>query len=87
MKQVVIIGHGGPEKLQVREAPDPEPKRERCGSASRRAASTSPTSWRAKVCIPIAPELPAVVGYEVSGVGGRGGGGVDHALIGTDVVL
>ena len=26
MKQVWISGHGGPEMLEVRQAPDPEPK-------------------------------------------------------------
>lgn len=28
MKQVFIVGHGGPDKLQLRESPDPRPARD-----------------------------------------------------------
>jgi len=86
VKQVVITGRGGPEKLQVREAPDPQPKR---GEVRIRVAAIGinfADILARKGLYPDAPRLPAVVGYEVSGSVDQVGGGVDEALLGRDVV-
>ncbi len=45
MRQVWITKFGPPEVLAVRQAPDPEPKPGEVAFASKRAASTSRTSW------------------------------------------
>src|SRR5262245_1272572 len=67
MKQVWITRNGGPEVLEVREAPDPEPGegqvRIRVAAAGLNFADTA-----ARIGLyPDAPKLPAVMGYEVSG--------------------
>ncbi len=67
MRQVVITRRGGPEVLEVREAPDPQPApgdvRVRV-----RAAGVNFAEVMARVGMyPDAPELPAVLGYEVAG--------------------
>ena len=86
MKQVVIVGHGGPEKLQVREAPDPEPKPGEVRIRVRASGINFADILARKGLYPDAPPLPAVVGYEVSGSADAVGRGVDQALIGKDVV-
>lgn len=86
MKQVVIVGKGGPEKLEVREAPDPQPK---AGEVRVRVAACGinfADILARKGLYPDAPRLPAVVGYEVSGVVDEVGSGVDRAMVGTEVV-
>ena len=67
MRQVWITRTGPPEVLQVREAPDPEPK---AGEVivRVRAAGINFADLMARVGLyPDAPKLPCVVGYEVSG--------------------
>ena len=78
MKQVVIVGHGGPEKLQVREAPDPEPKRGEVRIRVRASGINFADILARKGLYPDAPRLPAVVGYEVSGSVDEVGSGVDQ---------
>ncbi|MBB4636134.1 synaptic vesicle VAT-1 family membrane protein [Longimicrobium terrae] len=76
MRQVWITKTGGPEVLQVREAPDPEPKP---GEVRIRvaAAGVNFADVLARMGLyPDAPPLPAVVGYEVAGVVDRVGAGV-----------
>ncbi|GAA1957964.1 medium chain dehydrogenase/reductase family protein [Microbacterium deminutum] len=85
MKQVVIVGHGGPEKLQVREAPDPEPNQGEVRIRVRASGVNFADILARKGLYPDAPPLPLVVGYEVSGVVDAVGAGVDEALIGSDV--
>jgi NADPH:quinone reductase-like Zn-dependent oxidoreductase len=68
MRQVWITRTGGPEVLQVREAPDPEP-----GPGQVRirvkAAGINFADLMARVGLyPDAPRLPCVIGYEVSGL-------------------
>ena len=77
MRQVWITKKGGPEVLQVREAPDPEPK---AGEVRIRvaAAGINFADVLARMGLyPDAPKLPAVVGYEVAGTVDRVGAGVE----------
>jgi NADPH:quinone reductase-like Zn-dependent oxidoreductase len=68
MRQVWITGKGGPEVLQVREAPDCAP-REGEVRIRVRAAGVNFADVLTRVGLyPDAPPLPCVVGYEVSGV-------------------
>ncbi|HEY0037168.1 MAG TPA: medium chain dehydrogenase/reductase family protein [Longimicrobium sp.] len=76
MRQVWITRRGGPDVLQVREAPDPEP-----GPGEVRirvaAAGINFADILARMGLyPDAPRLPAVVGYEVAGTVDRVGSGV-----------
>ncbi|GAA1973667.1 medium chain dehydrogenase/reductase family protein [Microbacterium pumilum] len=86
MKQIVIVGHGGPEKLQVRETADPRPGRGEVRIRVEASGINFADILTRKGLYPDAPRLPAVVGYEVSGVADEVGSGVDRALIGRDVV-
>src|SRR5271169_4956378 len=86
MRQVWITKAGPPEVLQVREAPDPEP---RPGEVLIRvqAAGINFADLMARVGLyPDAPKIPCVVGYEVSGTIERVGAGVT-ALAGGDRVF
>ncbi|MBI4410136.1 MAG: zinc-binding dehydrogenase [Gemmatimonadetes bacterium] len=77
MRQVWIPRTGGPEVLEVRAAPDPEP-REGQVRIRVRAAGVNFADILARIGVyPDAPPLPAVVGYEVAGVADRVGPGVD----------
>ncbi|HEX4896437.1 MAG TPA: medium chain dehydrogenase/reductase family protein [Solimonas sp.] len=85
MKQLYIVGAGGPEKLQLREAPDPAPTP---GSLRVRVRATGinfADVLARQGLYPDAPKLPCVVGYEVSGVVDAVGEGVDERWIGKDV--
>jgi NADPH:quinone reductase-like Zn-dependent oxidoreductase len=67
MRQVWITRKGGPEVLEVREAPDPEPGP---GQIRIRAVASGVNfaDIMARIGLyPDAPALPAVVGYEVAG--------------------
>jgi NADPH:quinone reductase-like Zn-dependent oxidoreductase len=89
MRAVVITGHGGPEKLQVQERPDPRP-----GPGQVRievaAAGINFADVMARIGLYAdAPKPPAVVGYEVAGTvievgeGVRGFADGDRVLAGT----
>ncbi len=68
MRQVWITKAGAPETLQVREAPDPVAGPEQV-RVRVRAAGVNFADVLARIGIyPDAPPLPAVVGYEISGV-------------------
>lgn len=86
MRQVWIPRTGGPEVLELREAPDPEP-----GPGGVRirvaAAGVNFADLLARMGLyPDAPELPAVVGYEVAGTVERVGPGVSDPPEGARVV-
>jgi len=76
VKQVFITGIGGPEKLQLREMPDPQPQAGEVRIRVRAAGINFADILARKGLYPDAPKLPAVVGYEVSGVIDALGAGV-----------
>ena len=76
MKQVFITGIGGPDKLQLREAPDPQPQAGEVRIRVR-AAGINFADILARIGLyPDAPKPPVVVGYEVAGVVDAVGEGV-----------
>ena len=86
MRQIWITKHGGPEVLEVREAPDPTPGpgevRIRVKASGVNFADTS-----ARIGVyPDAPPPPCVVGYEVSGLIDAVGEGVDAGRVGQRVL-
>jgi NADPH:quinone reductase-like Zn-dependent oxidoreductase len=86
MRQVWIPRSGPPEVLELREAPDPEP---RAGELRIRVAASgvnfADVMGRMGM-YPDLPPLPVVVGYEVAGRVDAVGAGVDAAWIGRDVL-
>ncbi len=85
MRQVWIPRRGGPEVLEVREAPDPEP-----GEGQVRVRVTASgvnfADCMARIGLyPDAPKLPTVVGYEVAGTVDRVGSGVSGLRAGDRV--
>jgi NADPH:quinone reductase-like Zn-dependent oxidoreductase len=86
MRQVWIPRIGEPEVLEVREAPDPEPK---AGQVRVRvhASGINFADIMARMGLyPDSPKLPAVVGYEVAGVIDGVGDGVESFRDGDRVV-
>ena len=81
MKQMFIVGHGGPEKLQLHESPDPSP----AGGEIRIRVKASGINFADILARQDSPQVPCVVGYEVSGTVDTVGHGVDHAWVGKDV--
>src|SRR5260370_39278466 len=85
MRQVWITKAGPPEVLQVREAPDPEP-RDGEVRIRVRAAGIIFADLMARVGLcPDAPKLPCVMGYEVSGTVDRLGAAVKGFAVGDRV--
>jgi synaptic vesicle membrane protein VAT-1 len=86
MKQILIIGDGGPEKLRLREFPDPKP----AGGELRIRVKASGVNFAdilaRRGLYPDAPKRPCVVGYEVSGTVDAVGSGVDQSWAGKDVL-
>ena len=86
MKQIFIVGHGGPEKLRLRESPDPSP----AGGEIRIRVKASGINFANILArqglYPDSPKIPCVVGYEVSGTVDIVGPGVDQSRVGTDVL-
>ncbi len=86
MKQVWIPRIGEPDVLELREAPDPEPKtgqiRVRVGASGINFADILARMG----LYPDSPKLPAVVGYEVAGTIDAVGDGVEDHRVGDRVV-
>jgi NADPH:quinone reductase-like Zn-dependent oxidoreductase len=79
MRQVVIVRHGAPDVLQVREAPDLTPGDGEIRIAVRAAGVNFADVLARLGLYPDAPKPPSVVGYEVAGVvDAVGPGVVDH---------
>lgn len=85
MKQVWIVASGGPERLQLREAPDVQPQPGELRVRVRASGINFADILARKGLYPDAPKLPAVVGYEVAGVVDAVGPQVDTAWIGKEV--
>ncbi len=86
MKQIWIPKVGEPEVLEVRETADPEPN---AGEVRVRvkAAGVNFADIMARMGLyPDAPKLPAVVGYEVSGIVDAVGAGVSSVAVGDRVM-
>lgn len=86
MRQVWITKTGGPEVLQVREAPDPAPGPGEVRIRVERAGINFADIMARIGIYPDAPKLPAVVGYEVAGRIDAIGEGVTSLRAGDDVL-
>jgi NADPH:quinone reductase-like Zn-dependent oxidoreductase len=85
MKQVWITARGGPEVLQLREAPDPQPQAGELRIRVRACGINFADILARQGLYPDAPKLPAVVGYEVSGVVDAVGPQADASWVGKEV--
>lgn len=85
MQQIFITAAGGPEKLQLREAPDPQPGFNEMRVRVAASGINFADILARKGLYPDAPKLPCVVGYEVSGSVDAVGEDVDEGWIGKDV--
>jgi NADPH:quinone reductase-like Zn-dependent oxidoreductase len=86
MKQVWIPRIGEPEVLELREAPDPEPKAGQVRVRVRASGINFADIMARMGLYPDSPKLPAVVGYEVAGVVDGVGDGVEGFRDGDRVV-
>jgi len=77
MRQVWIPKVGGPEVLEVREAPDPEPQPGQVRVRVNASGINFADILARMGLYPDSPKLPAVVGYEVAGVVDGTGDGVE----------
>jgi NADPH:quinone reductase-like Zn-dependent oxidoreductase len=85
MKQVWITAAGGPERLQLREAPDALPQAGELRIRVKASGINFADILARKGLYPDAPKLPAVVGYEVSGIVDAVGPQVDAGWVGKEV--
>ena len=85
MKQIFIVGHGGPEKLQLRESPDPVPGQGEIRIRVKASGINFADILARQGLYPDAPKIPCVVGYEVSGTADAVGPSVDQAWIGREI--
>ncbi len=85
MKQIYITARGGPEKLQVREAPDPQPKGNELRIRVKASGINFADILARQGLYPDAPKLPCVVGYEVSGCVDAVGPEAPQDWLGRDV--
>lgn len=85
MHAVFITKHGGPEVLEVRETPTPEPKTGEVRVAVKLAGLNFAEVSARQGLYPDAPKPPCVVGYEGSGVVEAVGEGVTDLSVGDRV--
>jgi synaptic vesicle membrane protein VAT-1 len=85
MKQMFIVGHGGPEKLRLRESPDPSPAAGEIRIRVKASGINFADILARQGLYPDAPKIPCVVGYEVSGTVDTAGPGVNQSWVGRDV--
>src|SRR6478736_3209020 len=85
MRQIFIVGHGGPEKLQLREFPDPSPGPGEIRIRVRASGINFADILARQGLYPDSPKIPCVVGYEVSGTVDETGPGLNQSWLGKDV--
>jgi NADPH:quinone reductase-like Zn-dependent oxidoreductase len=85
MRQVLITGHGGPDRLALREAPDPQPGDGALRIRIRASGINFADILARQGLYPDAPKPPCVVGYEVSGHVDAVGAGAGREWIGKEV--
>jgi NADPH:quinone reductase-like Zn-dependent oxidoreductase len=85
MKQIFIIGSGGPEKLRLRESPDPSPAAGEIRIRVKASGVNFADILARQGLYPDSPKVPCVVGYEVSGTADAVGPGSDQSWVGRDV--
>jgi NADPH:quinone reductase-like Zn-dependent oxidoreductase len=86
MRQIYITGVGGPEKLQVREAPDPQPQGNELRVRVKASGINFADIMARQGLYPDAPKLPCVVGYEVSGSVDAAGPSASGNWVGREVL-
>jgi NADPH:quinone reductase-like Zn-dependent oxidoreductase len=86
MRQVFITGHGGPDKLEVRESPDPIPGQGEVRIRVKAIGINFADILARQGLYQDAPKVPCVVGYEVCGVIDASGSGVDASWVGKEAV-
>jgi NADPH:quinone reductase-like Zn-dependent oxidoreductase len=86
MRQVVTTGTGGVEVLRVEEKPDPRPGPGEVVVDVKAAGLNFADILARQGLYPDGPKKPCVMGYEVSGLVGEVGAGVDPELTGVPVV-
>lgn len=87
MRAVWIRKHGGPEVLEVRETPDPEPAAGEVRIRVKACGLNFAEVTARQGLYPDAPKPPCVVGYEGAGVVDALGEGVTEPAIGTRVTF
>jgi len=85
VKQIFIVGHGGPEKLRLRESRDPSPAAGEIRIRVKASCINFADILARQGLYPDSPKPPCVVGYEVSGTVDTVGPGVDQSWDGRDV--
>jgi synaptic vesicle membrane protein VAT-1 len=85
MRQMFIVGHGGPEKLQMRESGDPVPTGNQIRIRVKASGVNFADTLARQGLYPDSPKIPCVVGYEVSGIVDAVGQDADHSWIGKDI--
>ncbi len=87
MRAIWITKHGGPNVLQVRETPDPEPKKGEVKIRVKASGLNFAEVTARQGLYPDAPKPPCVVGYEGAGVIEKLGEGVTSPAVGTRVLF
>lgn len=87
MRAIWITKHGGPNVLQVRETPDPEPKKGEIKIRVKAAGLNFAEVTARQGLYPDAPKPPCVVGYEGAGLVEKLGEGVSGPALGTRVLF
>lgn len=86
MKQIMIAKHGGSSVLEIIEKEDPAVNREQVLIDVKNIGINFADILIRKGLYPNTPDLPCVIGYEVSGVVAKVGEGVDKSWIGKEVI-
>ncbi|MFW6084664.1 MAG: synaptic vesicle VAT-1 family membrane protein [Gemmatimonadota bacterium] len=86
MRRIVFARHGGPEVLELRESPDPEPAPGEVRVRVEAAGVNFADILGRMGLYPDAPPLPAVVGFETAGRIDAVGRGVSEDLVGLPVI-